>query len=55
MRENANALKEKLISAMCNLLQKENDIDDQLIGEGIFKKTVNMATIQTVQANKELI
>ena len=37
VRENANLLKEKLIIAMSSLLQKENDIDDQLkSGASIF-------------------
>jgi hypothetical protein len=37
VRENANALKEKLIHAVSTLLQRENDIDDKLkAGESIF-------------------
>ena len=42
VRENGNALKEKLIMAICNLLQKENEMEDKMTtGEHVFKKSVN--------------
>ena len=45
VRENGNALKEKLVVAWCNIFTKENEMDDKMYGEGIFKKTVNQATV----------
>jgi len=46
-KETANALKEKLILAMCGILQRENDIDDKLCAGGaIFPHmAVNKTTV----------
>jgi hypothetical protein len=45
IRENCNALKEKLVVAWCSIFTKENEMDENIYGEGIFKKTVNHATV----------
>ena len=42
VRENANAIKEKLIQFICKVMQRENDYEDTYVGSEIFKKSVNL-------------
>ena len=44
VRENSNAVKEKLIQFMCRVMQRENDYTEQFCGEELFKKTINKET-----------
>jgi hypothetical protein len=44
VRENANAIKEKLIQFICKVMQRENDYEDAYVGSEIFKKSINLET-----------
>jgi hypothetical protein len=50
VRENANAVKEKLIQFICRVMQKENEYVDQFAGHEIFKRTNNMDTAAYIRS-----